>query len=445
MWRLATRTLPTRVTSYLVSGGVIATGTALLTGFAALLDTGLAAPDPDGETLTTIAIVLGGWTSLLVVFAVATTVGLGVRHRETELALLRGIGATGGQTRRLVLLETVVAAIPMIGLGALAGHGLARLLRHLLVDGGVITAATELSDGWASTAPAMLTAAAATVIGGWLAGRRAARISPVRALAESHDATDGSGLPPARLLAGLLALACGLGLSVTTAFRPDDEFLAATAGPACVWTAIGLALLCPVFVRPLAALARVLPTAGSRLAGRHLAARPRELAAVVAPLSLLVGIGCGTLYMQSTENAVRKVPAGAGDLAVTVETLNYVVVAMVIAFCAVAVVNTLVAVTRRRRAEFGLLRLVAARPGQVLTVVTVEATAAAILSWLLGSLAAAATVIPYSLVKLDSAVPEGPVWTYPAVLSGALLIAVGTTVATAAAQLRARPAAAALA
>ncbi|MEU6269893.1 hypothetical protein [Saccharopolyspora shandongensis] len=50
---------------------------------------------------------------------------------------------------------------------------------------------------------------------------------------------------------------------------------------------------------------------------------------------------------------------------------------MIIMFCLIAVTNTLIAATRNRRREFGLLRLTASTWPQVLGVVAVESRASA--------------------------------------------------------------------
>ena len=59
----------------------------------------------------------GGYVVLLIGFVVAGTVGLSVRHRRRDLALLRAIAATPGQVRRMLLVEGVL----LCALGAAIG------------------------------------------------------------------------------------------------------------------------------------------------------------------------------------------------------------------------------------------------------------------------------------------------------------------------------------
>ena len=70
-------------------------------------------------------LVVGGWGSLIVLFSVASTLAITVRQRAEEIGLLRVVGATPRQARRLVLAEA--AAVTGVGCrarraGRLAGR-----------------------------------------------------------------------------------------------------------------------------------------------------------------------------------------------------------------------------------------------------------------------------------------------------------------------------------
>ncbi len=66
-------------------------GTALMGSFATLLETsgGAGISDADAEALGTMALVVGGWGTLIVLFSVASTLGITVRQRVAEIGLLR--------------------------------------------------------------------------------------------------------------------------------------------------------------------------------------------------------------------------------------------------------------------------------------------------------------------------------------------------------------------
>ena len=75
-------------------------------------------------------------------------------------------------------------------------------------------------------------------------------------------------------------------------------------------------------------------------------------------------------------------------------------------------VNTLIAATTYRRQEFGQQRLAGATPRQVLRMVGVESAVLTITGVLFGSLASLATIVPYSIARTGSVLPDAPVAIY---------------------------------
>jgi putative ABC transport system permease protein len=348
-------------------------GTALLTGFACLLETGFASTGANAEMLRILPAILGGWSVAIVAFGVVSTVSLGIQHREREIALLRVIAAVPGQVRRMVVVETLLVAVPMTLLGVLPGLGLGWFVLQQMLVAGAVAAPVDLEVG---------------------------RFSLVA----------GTATP----------------------------LLASTAGPACVAAAIGLSLVSPVIIPTLGRLAAGSLGPVGRLAGRNLRAQAEQISTAVGALVLLVGIATGTLYMQSTEDSTRSGVA-AGDAGAALAPANYLAVTMIVVFAGIAVTNTLAAVTRKRGREFGLLRWTAATRGQVLTMVTIEATVSAGLAIALGTAASTVTTVPDSLVRTGSPIPSGPVWIYLAVVAGTFTLAFLTTVTVTVRALRTRP------
>lgn len=113
---------------------------------------------------------------------------------------------------------------------------------------------------------------------------------------------------------------------------------------------------------------------------------------------------------------------------------------MLIAYTAVSVINTLVSATVRRRREFGLQRLTGSTRGQVLRMLTTEAALVAAAGILLGTLVAAATLIPFSSAVSDSPIPTGPLWIYLLIIGAAALLTFASILTPATATLRSRPA-----
>ncbi|GAA2197796.1 FtsX-like permease family protein [Streptomyces bangladeshensis] len=566
------------------------------------------------RTVVILAAVFGSSVVLIVMFGVASTLGLSLQQRAREMALLRAVGSTPHQLRRMILTETAVLSVASVLLALLPGYAIGRLLFGVLTASGVVSSAIVYHAGWIPMAVGAVVTVLAAAGATRFAGRRAARTEPVAALAESTAGTRWFSVP--RLLLALFFLANGIGLAVATAtVMEDGPTLASTAGPASVLFCIGLALLAPGITKAMVALLRLpvraLSGLSGRLALRNAATANVRMAGAVAPIVLLIGIATGTLYMQSTEDHVSRtsydrniladyvldsttggfapgvvdrvratpgvaaasefvtsrgfvdrpggpaqidlrgvsaegvrqsldLPVVAGSLSglrgdtvalsdkkareygvrvgdrlplhlgdgaavrPTVVALytdnpkqqyltlpaaalaphtgdglphqilvraargstaevhdrlaalaarvpgtelddsaslagrnnqiqqilvsaNYTIVAMIVGYAAITVVNTLVSVTRKRRAEFGLQRLTGATRAQVLGMLTVEGLLIGVIATVLGTIASATTIVPYSLVKSDSYLPSGSIGVYLAIVGGSLLLVFGAT------------------
>jgi putative ABC transport system permease protein len=401
MMRLAIASLRSRTSAFVAYFLSVFLG-ALVTGaFATLLES--AAGDVSGKdrtTLITMGAVVGGWGLVIVLFSVASTLTLTVRQRGGELALLRTVGATPRQNRRMLLVEslavtavaTLLAAVP----AWLTGWALFVQLQHA----GMLADTAARSTGGraiAATSAAMVLVSSLAVV---LATRRAARIS-VRE-AQSESATGPRRMGRWRVAAGLLFLAAGLNYSLITvtvmADSADPLAPMSTAGPACVFWSIGLALFAPLLLRVAAGTAALVFSlfgAAGHLAAHDSRARSHLLAAVLAPVIIFVGMSTGTIYLLAIENQATVTMTDEGR---NVELLNYVVVGMISVFAAIMVVNTLAAVVSARRREFGQQRLAGATPEQVRTTMLLEGALVAVTGIIWGGLASLGTVLPYSWV-----------------------------------------------
>lgn len=132
-----------------------------------------------------------GITAFAAVFVLTGTVALGVRQRLRELALLRTAGATPGQLRRLLGLESLVlaavAAAPAMPLGVVVAHVVATRFRTL----GAVPPQFTVRTNVAVLICAALAGVLVTFVAARLAGRRAVRIAPTQALAETATAPRG--------------------------------------------------------------------------------------------------------------------------------------------------------------------------------------------------------------------------------------------------------------
>ncbi|MFC9971526.1 ABC transporter permease [Spirillospora sp. NPDC127200] len=259
---------------------------------------------------------LGGTSLVVALLAVTGTFGLAVQQRERELALLRAIAATPRQLRKLVggeaLLLGVLAAVP----GAVAGLFLGMVLHAAFTDLNAIPANLPVEVG--PFPP--LAAVAVTVPAAWLAARlsarRVARLRPVEALGEA--ALVPARVSPVRLVAGVLALAGAVVLTILlTSIHTESAAGPLTPLTALLWTA-GLALLGPLVARVLLAAATLpLRAAGGvrDLAAANLRAGARRMAAVIAPLTLMVALASTLLFSDTTLKGAAEEQAAAGNVA----------------------------------------------------------------------------------------------------------------------------------
>ncbi|HEX6352605.1 FtsX-like permease family protein [Actinophytocola sp.] len=251
--------------------------------------------------------IFGGMVMVVMGIVVAATIGLTVRQRERELALLRASGATPAQVRKMVLAETMVVA----GLAVLCGLALGRFmglwLFALITDRGVVPAKLEFQQGPVPFAAGIVLGLAAPYLAARLAARRAADTRPIQALVEA-------AIPPAevgmvrRYLARVFAAAT-VGLAVTTPFL-GAETAAATGGPAVLTGAIAVALLGPEIIDRLvgraAGLIRRVGGTNGHLAVINTRTRAVQFAAVLMPITLGTAIALGNVYSQTTESAARE-------------------------------------------------------------------------------------------------------------------------------------------
>ncbi|MEE3920447.1 ABC transporter permease [Micromonospora sp. BRA006-A] len=77
----------------------------------------------------------------------AGTIGLSVRHRRRDLALLRAVAATPGQVRRMLVAEATLLALAGSAIGGPAGLLAARWVHGELVGRGFVPAGFPMAGG----------------------------------------------------------------------------------------------------------------------------------------------------------------------------------------------------------------------------------------------------------------------------------------------------------
>ncbi|TCC46484.1 ABC transporter permease [Kribbella capetownensis] len=270
------------------------------------IDRGLAEhPGTESQRVALISIAgsFGGIAAMTMMFVVASTLALSAQHREREFALLRGIGTTPGQVRRMILGESMLVSIPAVLVGVVPGVFLGRFLFDELGSHGVASPVVEFSQGMIPFAAGAGAAILAAIGAALIAARKSAKIKPVEALVEASLQRKWFGW--IRLLFGLLFLGGGLALLIVTAAVMTGPLAGATAGPSVLCWAIGVALLGPFWTKAVLAIWRwpvqLLTRVNGRLAIRNVTARSVAMSAAVMPVMLAVGISTANLYMQTTQ------------------------------------------------------------------------------------------------------------------------------------------------
>jgi len=429
---LAVRSVRARATAFTACGVAVFLGATIILAFLTLLTTGLASgvSSDDRSTLTTMASVVGGWGVVIVIFAVASTMQLAVRQRAEEFALLRTIGTTRQQVRRMVLGEALLVSGAASVLALVPGWLLGRAVLSMVREADLVSANVRQHAG---IAPFAITVVAMLIAAG-VAARFAARPVTGGSAAASLTASRVGMTRMSRrrfwLGVGLVGLGANYSvLALTMGNDSSDKFAAMSlAGPASVFWSIGLAVFSPVLLQVAARIGGAILGRGSagQLAAIAMRRRAFELSGALMPVIVLVGICTGTLYMVGIDAAAGQLEAH--DVATdNVELLNLVVVGMVCVFAAIMVVNTLVATIAARRREFGLQRLAGSTREQVTSMAGIEAALVAATGIVVGGVASLGAVIPYTVVKTSGFLPTTWPWLFPAVGVAAVVLTVGTS------------------
>jgi putative ABC transport system permease protein len=274
-------------------------------------------PDVGGsrELMIAVSSVFGGNTLLIAAIVIAGAVGLSIRQRHRDVALLRAIAATPRQVRRMVVVETLALAVLAGATAVWPGLAGARWLRGQFVDRGFVADDLVVRVSWLPPLVAASAGVLIAVVAAWAGGLRPSRIRPAAAMAEAVVERRGIGV--VRALLGILALAGGIVLSVLAAHL--SAAAAAGVGVAVVFTLVlAVTLLAPLIITAVVgvlglALTRVGVT--GRLAAANVAASARRLSTVLSAVVLAVGLGGSLTFLQSSITHVAAGQARAGLVA----------------------------------------------------------------------------------------------------------------------------------
>ena len=266
------------------------------------------------DDLVALSAVFGGLAVMVAMFVVAGTLGLSVQQRHREMALLRAIGSTPGQLRRMILGETIVVAVLATALAYPLNLVLGEWLLKQLAGAGVTSEAIAFRQGWIPIAAGVGISLLSATIAAFVAGRGAALTRPTEALAEAS--LQVKWFSWVRLSFALLCLAGGTALSIVTALVMTGPVAASTAGPTAMLWASGLALLSPGITKVIIAVlrwpVRLVTGLSGYLAVMNSDARRVRVAGAITPVMLATGLATALIYLQTT--SAGGAPGFADDL-----------------------------------------------------------------------------------------------------------------------------------
>ncbi len=227
---------------------------------------------------------MGGIAGAVALFVVAGTFALAIAQRRRETAVLRALGASPRQIRRLIAGEALLVSLVAGALGLVAGRPLANAIVGVLADRGEVgpafAPAHSLIPLVAALGMGVLIAQLAVVA----AARRAGRIPPADALREVAIEHPRPGL--VRVVAGVTCLLGGVAMSML--FSGFWAMAFAVLGG--ILLAMGMGLLGRWLLGiPAALLAAPLRRLGASgmLAATGLAANRWRTAALATPIMLV--------------------------------------------------------------------------------------------------------------------------------------------------------------
>jgi putative ABC transport system permease protein len=249
---------------------------------------------------------IGGLSMVAGLLGVASTLSLAFQQRHREMALLRAIGTTPRQLRRMILGETIFVSIIATAIGVLPGILVSEFLFKRVVDTGLAVDGIAFHQGWIPAAVAAIVSLGTSIGAAVIAGRRMTKTKPTEALADADGQTHRSGWVRPTLAVVCFAISGFLVYATTSLVT--GPLIASPANFASIFLGIGLALLGPSIAKLLTTVlgpvVRSLSGISGYLASLNSRARVTQMAAVITPIMLLVAIGTANLYATTTETSV---------------------------------------------------------------------------------------------------------------------------------------------
>ncbi|MEV4398818.1 FtsX-like permease family protein [Nonomuraea sp. NPDC049607] len=264
----------------------------------ALLDPTRDSDEQARNNAGTIVGIAAGFAVFIAIFVVSSTFAFAVVQRRREFALLRTVGATAGQVRRMLYGEAGIVAVIAAATGAVIGPFLAGPILDWLVGLGMAPSwLVPSTDTWPSVV-AFTTGVVVALSGVALAAGRAGRVRPAEAMREV--AVEPRAMTWGRWVVGAAVVGTALvSMAVTAIGDPAGATNNKSFMPIVMLLVAGAGILAPALVRPvtrlLAAPMDHLRGAGGTLVPAAAVASARQTAAVAAPVLIAVGLAAALL------------------------------------------------------------------------------------------------------------------------------------------------------
>ncbi|HSP36546.1 MAG TPA: FtsX-like permease family protein [Frankiaceae bacterium] len=267
-----------------------------------------------------VALLVGG-------FMTFNTFSITVAQRTRENGLLRALGASRRQVLGSVLVEAsaigVIASLVGLGLGVVVAAGLKALIAALgfpLPGGGVVFTVR-------TAALALVIGIGITVLSAFSPARKAAKVSPMRAMQAEFTGSTGYGSKE-RVIVGVVVLASGIGLLFAGLSGVGNAVTLTGIGMLLVF--FGVSVLGRTIALPLsrfigAPLPRLRGVAGE-VARENAMRNPKRTAATASALMIGVGLVCFiTVLATSTKTSINSTidKAFTGDFVVNSGASQY--------------------------------------------------------------------------------------------------------------------------
>jgi len=228
-------------------------------------------------------------------FIIYNSFSIAVTQRRSEIGILRALGATQQQVRRVFLMESAMAGLVGSSLGVVAGILVARVLAavtgQLIEDAaGVAQRTTDAAVDPLLVGGALVIGIVTSVVAAWIPARNAAMVDPVQALQKGKYQVLSAGENRRRRIAATALLVTSLVTLFFASWKPAFYAGYVMMIAAGLFLAPTLTLILARIIRPV--LRRAFPAEGT-LAADSLIQAPRRTSATVAALMLSLAMAMG--------------------------------------------------------------------------------------------------------------------------------------------------------